>query len=112
MIFHIAEAAHWDAARAAGSYRISTRGLTLAEEGFIHAARRDQVLPVAERYYADAGPLLLLTIDPARLVSPVREEEVAPGEVYPHIYGPLDLDAVVAVAPLERGPDGRFVLPD
>jgi uncharacterized protein (DUF952 family) len=111
VIFHIAEAADWRAAQAAGDYRISTRGRTLAEAGYIHAARRDQVPDVAERYYADAGPLLLLTIDPARLSAEVRDDEVAPGLVYPHVYGPVDLAAVVAVAPLERGGDGRYALP-
>jgi glutathione S-transferase len=112
VIFHIAEAADWAAAQAAGSYRISTRGRTLAEEGFIHAARREQLLEVAERWYADAGPLLVLTIDPDLLSAPVREDEVAPGVAYPHVYGPLDLPAVVGVAPLERAPGGGFVLPD
>jgi uncharacterized protein (DUF952 family) len=58
------------------------------------------------------APLLLLTIDPARLSSPVRDDEIAPGIVYPHVYGPIDLDAVVAVAPLERAAAGGFVLPD
>jgi len=111
VIFHIAEVADWAAARAAGSYRISTRGRTLDVEGFIHAARREQILDVAERWYADAGPLLVLSIDPDRLSSPVREEEVAPGVTYPHVYGPIDLSAVVGVAPLERGPGGDFVLP-
>jgi glutathione S-transferase len=111
VIFHIAEASDWRAAQAAGDYRVSTRGRSLADEGYIHAARRDQVLTVAEAYYADAGPLVLLTIDPERLSSPVRDDEVLPGVVYPHIYGPVDLTAVVAVEPLERGADGRFVLP-
>ncbi|MEJ3747775.1 DUF952 domain-containing protein [Actinomycetes bacterium KLBMP 9797] len=99
MIFHIAELADWQAAQAAGDYRVSTRGRTLAEEGFIHASRRDQVRATAEAFYAGAGPLVLLTIDPARLTSPVRDEEVAPGAVFPHIYGPVNLDAVVAVEP-------------
>lgn len=111
MIFHIAEPADWQAAQAAGDYRVSTRGRTLAEEGFIHASYRHQVLGVAEAVYADAGPLLLLSIDPAALSSPVRDDEVQPGIVFPHIYGPLNLEAVVAVTPLERGTDGRFVLP-
>lgn len=111
MLFHIAETADWAAARAAGDYRISTRGRTLAEEGFIHASRREQVLGVAEAFYADAGPLVLLAIDPDRLSSPVRDDEIAPGIVFPHIYGPINLDAVVAVSPLERGADGGFELP-
>ena len=111
MIFHIAEASDWEAARIHGDYRVSTRGRTLADEGFIHAARREQVLGVAEAFYADAGPLLLLSIDPARLSSPVREDEVAPGIVFPHIYGPIELTAVAGVSPLERATDGKFVLP-
>jgi len=109
MIFHLAQVADWEAARVTGDYRVSTRDRTLAEEGFIHASRDDQVLDVANAFYADAGPLLLLTIDPDRLSSPVRDEEVAPGMVFPHIYGPLNLDAVVSAVPLERGQDGKFV---
>jgi glutathione S-transferase len=111
VIYHIAEVSDWQAAQVSGDYRVSTRGRTLADEGFIHASRRDQILGVAEATYADAGPLVLLSIDPARLSSPVRDDEVAPGVVFPHIYGPIELEAVVAVAPLERGSDGRFVLP-
>ncbi|AVT33982.1 DUF952 domain-containing protein [Plantactinospora sp. BC1] len=111
MIFHIAEASDWAAAQESGDYRVSTRGRSLADEGFIHASRRGQVLGVAEAAYADAGPLLLLHIDPDRLVSPVRDDEVEPGIFFPHIYGPINLDAVVAVAPLERTVDGRFVMP-
>jgi glutathione S-transferase len=112
VIFHIAEASDWQLAQVSGDYRVSTRGRTLADDGFIHAARREQVLAVAEAFYADAGPLVLLGIDPTRLSSPVRDDEVASGLVFPHVYGPIDLEAVVTVAPLERGADGRFVLPD
>jgi glutathione S-transferase len=111
VIYHIAEVSDWQAAQVSGDYRVSTRGRTLADEGYIHGSRREQVLGVAEAIYADAGPLLLLSIDPARLSSPVRDDEVAPGIVFPHIYGPIELEAVVAVAPLERGTDGRFALP-
>jgi uncharacterized protein (DUF952 family) len=110
MIFHIAEPTEWAAAQIAGDYRVSSRGRTLADEGFIHASRRDQVLGVAEAFYADATDVLLLTIDPDRLTSPVRDDEIAPGVVFPHIYGPINLDAVVHVAPLERDADGRFTL--
>lgn len=103
-IFHIASQADWEAAVARGSYETSTRGRTLEEEGFIHASSAEQVQAVFNRYYADAGePLVLLVIATARLASEVRDEQV--GEAtYPHIYGPLNTDAVVDVAPLdERG---------
>ena len=102
-IFHVATAADWAAAQASGSYTTSTRGRTLAEEGFLHASRGDQWRGVLERFYADAGePLLLLVIDTKRLEVPVVEEGVPGGDdTYPHIYGALDPAAVVRVVPLE-----------
>ena len=77
-----------------GEYRVSTRGATLDEVGFIHAATQEQVDGVQARYYADAGDLVLLTIDTDRLISPWRFDPVGEQE-FPHIYGPLNLDAVV-----------------
>ncbi len=77
-----------------GEYRVSTRGATLDEVGFIHAATQEQVDGVQARYYADAGDLVLLTIDTDRLTSPWRFDPVGEQE-FPHIYGPLNLDAVV-----------------
>lgn len=103
-IFHIATVADWEAARASGAYTTSTRGRTLAEEGFIHASRAEQVAPVFERYYADAGePLVLLVVDPDLLGSEVRVEPVG-DDTYPHVYGPIDPAAVVEV--LALGADG------
>ncbi|GAA5117850.1 hypothetical protein GCM10023339_29430 [Alloalcanivorax gelatiniphagus] len=101
-IFHIATAADWRRTVATGTYTTSTVGRTLEEEGFIHASRRDQVPGVFERYYAGLGEdLVLLTIDPARLRSEVRVDEVG-DDTYPHVYGPIDRTAVVDVAPLDR----------
>ncbi len=101
-IFHIATRADWEAAVRRGAYDTSTRGRTLAEEGFIHASTREQVQPVFDRYYADAPePLVLLTIDSARLAAPVREERVGDA-VYPHVYGPINTDAVIEVQPLNE----------
>ncbi len=108
-LFHIATAADWAAAQRAGSYTTSTRGVTLEEEGFIHAARREQVAQVWKRYYADADePLLLLTIDTDRLSSPWRDDIVG-DTTYPHVYGPLNTSAVVRAQPLDsRGGTGSF----
>ncbi len=102
-IFHIATLADWQAALASGSYVTSTRGRTLAEEGFIHASRGDQWQGVRQRYYADATePLVLLSIDTDLLTSPVIDEAVPGGsETFPHIYGPVDPAAVVATIALE-----------
>ena len=63
-IYHLATQADWDAARSAGAYTTSTHGVTLEEEGFIHASRADQWEGVRERFYADVDePLVLLEID-------------------------------------------------
>lgn len=102
-IFHLALASDWEAAQASGAYTTSTRGRTLAEEGFIHASRADQWPAVRERFYADVTePLLLLQIDTDRLDVPVVEEPAVPGgtETFPHLYGPLRVDAVVRELPL------------
>lgn len=101
-LFHIATVSDWDAARSTGRYTTSTRGRTLAQEGFIHASRGDQWQAVRARWYADVTePLVLLVIDPELLTSPVLDEEV-PGstETFPHVYGPIDVGAVVQTIPL------------
>ena len=87
-IFHLALASEWAQAQATGSYTTSTRGRTLAEEGFIHASRADQWTGVRDRFYADVTePLVLLQIDTDLLDVPVVEEPPAPGvpETFPHI---------------------------
>jgi glutathione S-transferase len=101
-IFHIATLADWEAAQRSGSYTTSTLGVTLEEEGFIHASREDQWPGVRDRFYADVtAPLVLLVIDTDRLSAPVVEE-VPPGtgETFPHVYGPIETSAVVRVVPL------------
>lgn len=102
-IFHLALASEWAQAQEAGTYTTSTRGRTLAEEGFIHASRADQWTAVRDRFYADVTePLVLLHIDTDLLDVPVVEEPPAPGseETFPHIYGRLPVTAVVKAIPL------------
>ena len=101
-IYHIAEATHWEQAQRAGEYTMSTRGRTLAEEGFIHAATAEQVPLVAGAYYRDAPDLVLLVIDTERVRPELRYEQV-PGQPnpYPHIYGPLNTDAVIETRPFQ-----------
>jgi uncharacterized protein (DUF952 family) len=82
---------------------------SLADEGFIHCSYADQVVRSANRFYADATDLLLLTIDTSRLSSLLREEPAGNGALFPHIYGPINRDAVTSAVPLQRGADGRWV---
>lgn len=101
-LLHLAEAPLWEAARGSGTYEMSTRGRTLREEGFIHLSLPHQLPGVARMLYgAEGGPdLVVLVVDPARLTDPVRYEAMKPGgEEFPHLYGPLPVDAVVEVRP-------------
>jgi glutathione S-transferase len=108
-IYHIAARADWEQAQRDGQYTMSTRGLTLAEQGYIHASTAGQVAPVANAFYRGVPDLLLLVIDPERVGSEIRYEAVpGQGQPYPHIYGPLNIDAVVAARPFPPGPDGDF----
>lgn len=101
-IFHIATAADWRRALETGTYRTSTVGRTLDEEGFIHAARREQVQGVFDRYYRGLrDDLVLLTIDPSRLESEVRVETVG-DDTYPHVHGPINRGAVLEAVPLDK----------
>ncbi|NNM44657.1 DUF952 domain-containing protein [Knoellia koreensis] len=96
-VYHLAEPAHWWAALESGSYDQSTRGRTLAEEGFIHCSTAQQWPVVRRRFYADvAEPLLLLEIHEDLLPTPLVHEVGDPdtGEVFPHLYAPLPVAAV------------------
>jgi uncharacterized protein (DUF952 family) len=98
-IFHIATAREWADAATAGSYTRSTRGRSLAEVGYLHASYADQVAGVHAAIYADCDePLVLLEIDPALVAAEIKVESLyGSTERYPHIYGPLEIDAVVSV---------------
>jgi uncharacterized protein (DUF952 family) len=98
-IFHIAFESDWESAQQEGSYRISTRGLSLGEVGFIHAGFEHQVATVGAGFYADTtAPLVVLVIDTESLEVPVVVENLEGGdEGFPHIYGPLPTSAVVDV---------------
>jgi uncharacterized protein (DUF952 family) len=80
-----------------------------AAEGFIHCTHGEAlVVEVGNRYYrADPRPYCLLTIETARVVARIVYED--PDQVYPHVYGPLNTNAVVAVRRVERSPDGTFL---
>ncbi|HUI48691.1 MAG TPA: DUF952 domain-containing protein [Acidimicrobiia bacterium] len=109
MIFHITTTPEWDRARRDGAYRAES----LDAEGFIHCSLPTQVNHVADWFYREIPDLVLLCIDPEELTSELRYEPSADafaGE-FPHVYGPIDLEAVVAAMPWAAGENG-FALPD
>ena len=106
-LFHITSEEELQTARAEGVYRPAA----FAREGFIHCSYRQQVVPVANRLFRGRQGLVLLEIDPAQIPSPIVTENLEGGaELFPHIYGPLPLTAVVRVYAFPCGGDGRFEL--
>ncbi len=94
IIYHLIDQASWDSARSTQEHRADS----LAAEGFIHCSEdQDQLLRVANRLYSGRKDMLALAVDPELLSAPLKREPSRSGEVYPHIYGPLNTDAVVKV---------------
>lgn len=101
-LYHLALSHDWQQARSEGLYTRSTRGRTLAEVGFIHLSQAHQVAATAARFYGDlpAGAVTLLTMDPDQLGAELRYEPApGSGELFPHLYGPVPLAAVVHSEP-------------
>ena len=98
MIYHVVTAAMWKAALDKGFYEAAS----LHTEGFIHASTAQQVKGVLERYYQNQQNLLLLHINENKLTAALKYE-IAPSvnETFPHIFGRLNLDAVVEVTEIE-----------
>lgn len=92
MIYHITTKNEWQKAVEQGFYEAAS----LHTEGFIHTSKEDQVAGVLERYYKNQTGLIKLHIDESKLTAPLKYEH-APSinEIFPHIYGRLNIDAVV-----------------
>jgi len=119
MIYHITSRNTAFAAHQAGEYRSPS----LEGEGFIHFSQLHQVLGVANAFYAGQTDLVILVVDESRLISELKYEEPvhptpstslsipAADQKFPHLYGPLNFEAVVAVVELPNSTGGSFELP-
>lgn len=116
MIFHITTRMAWEEAKKFEEYRAAS----LLMEGFIHCSTLAQVLPVAEQYYKGHDDLVLLMIEPTLLSSDLKWEApsggtpppgIPEGDQFPHVYGPINLDAVVNAVDLKSNSDGTLDLP-
>ncbi len=103
-IIHLCSQADWEHALTTGEYRADS----LASEGYIHCSLPAQIEWVANQYYRGNPNLILLWINPSHLNSELRWEQ-SDGKTFPHIYGPLNLEAVFVVQPYPPGPDGIFL---
>lgn len=122
MILHITSRVEWQAAQALGDYRTPS----LETDGFIHLSTSKQVVHVANAFYRGQSGLVLLVVDEARVS--LREVEgqsrvkweapagppasgISQDDKFPHVYGPLNLDAVVDVLDFIPDADGNFQFP-
>lgn len=108
LILHIVSQTAWQTAVHRGSYRPDS----FDADGFIHCSTPAQVLGPANSLFRGQAGLVLLCIDPDRVAAPIVYEDCyAAGEAFPHIYGELNLDAVLGVIRFPPAADGTFALP-
>lgn len=109
MIYHMVPFDFWDSLSGEEPYQSKT----FAEENFIHTSSSpEQLLRVANRLYkSDPAPYVILCVDDSKLDAELRWE-LSNEENYPHIYGSINREAMVAVVPFPRDADGTFLMPD
>lgn len=117
MILHIVKRETWEAAQAAGEYRAQ-----IEQDGYIHCSTETQMPRTANKYYTGQHGLILLVIDPEKLRAPLKFEPSGNwllenpgrphseyvGELFPHIYGVINPDAVIRTIPYEPDASGSF----
>jgi uncharacterized protein (DUF952 family) len=117
LIYHITTRDASLSSRLSGEYRADS----LSSDGFIHFSQRHQVLSVANAFYISQTDLVILVVDPTLLKAELKYEAPAHPSIsdsapsadnqFPHLSGPLTIDAVVEVVDFPAGVDGKFVLP-
>jgi histidine triad (HIT) family protein len=106
-ILHIAKKSEWEKAQAQGQYQVPS----LNSEGFIHFSYPSQAVESANRHFRGEKDVVLLRVDESKLKSPLKVEPSRGGQEFPHLYGPLNTDAVLEAIPFpEFGSEG-FALP-
>ncbi len=116
MIYHLTFRKDWKRALATGPYKAKS----LEKEGFIHCSTSEQLVPVAMDFFPGRRKLTILVIDETRLTSPVKWEKADGGPPtgvpvnakFPHVYGPINHEAVIKTLDMERDADDVFVLPE
>lgn len=108
VVYKICSAPLWRAAERAGVFRGSEVDL---RDGFIHFSSAAQVVETASKHFAGQSDLLLMHIDAGKLGDRLKWEPSRAGALFPHLYGDLDVAAIMRVDPLPLGPDGQHVFP-
>ena len=116
MILHITTRKDWESAVLAGKLATSS----LQDEGFIHCSTAKQAADTANIFFEAQKGLVLLCMDEAKLTARLRYEaptgggahDPSVGNLFPHVYGPIDLDAVMKIVDFPPNEDGSCCLPD
>lgn len=119
MIYHITTQEEWKTAQTEGEYSAPS----LQSEGFIHCSTMKQIIPVANAFYREVPNLILLCVDKTNLNSALKWEapahpqghdssSVEEEQLFPHVYGTINLDAVTKVVDMPKDDDGLYRLPD
>jgi uncharacterized protein (DUF952 family) len=98
LIYILCSVPVYEAAKEAGMYAPDSLQL----EGFIHASPAHQLNRVANKYYRQYESLCLLTVETDKVSAEIKWEAISNGDLYPHIYGPLNMNAVIQVTQLNR----------
>ncbi|MVM32231.1 DUF952 domain-containing protein [Spirosoma sp. HMF4905] len=96
LIYHIVSAADWASQEDSPNYE----AVSLQSEGFIHLSQKEQVGATLSRYYTNVPDLLLLHVDTSKLTHDLKYELATNNELFPHLYGPLNKDAVIEIEQL------------
>jgi uncharacterized protein (DUF952 family) len=109
VIYKLCPSPLWREAEARGVFH----GMAIDfEDGYVHFSTAAQVKETARLYFAGQDDLVVVAVDTVRLGAALKHEASRGGDLFPHLYAPLDLAAVLWVKPLPLGPDGRHVFPD
>nr|WP_245895004.1 DUF952 domain-containing protein [Nostoc cycadae] len=106
-LLHITQHLSWEQAKDNDIYIAES----LVNEGFIHCSKVAQIIPVANRFFYNQQKLVILLIDSQKVEAEIRYEAGETGEIFPHIYGSLNIDAVTQVINFASGVNGYFDLP-
>ncbi|WP_457094057.1 DUF952 domain-containing protein [Microvirga sp. P5_D2] len=109
IIYKICQKSLWSSAEQAGFFAGAPIDII---DGYLHFSTALQVRETAARHFAGQDDLLLVAIDAGRLGPDLRYEPSRGGDLFPHLYAPLALSAVLWVKPLPLGLDGRHIFPD
>ena len=109
VIYKLCPSSLWREAEAMGVFRGMPIDFT---DGYIHFSTGAQAKETARLHFAGQTDLVLVAVDAGPLGAALKYEPSRGGDLFPHLYGPLDLAAVLSVKPLPLGPDGRHAFPD